>query len=66
MPRSVKSPVKCVVLTLALDMVVTSEFCKPMAKSRLKAIVSGLFSINPLPQQPIINNIKHSVEAGMI
>ena len=38
MPKSVKSPVKCVVRTVASDIFVTNEFCNPIANSKIQTI----------------------------
>jgi hypothetical protein len=43
MPRSVKSPVRWVVRTTELDILVTKAFCNPIAKSNIQAVIfSGI------------------------
>lgn len=64
MPKSVKSPVKCVVRTAALEILVTREFCSPIAKSRLQAINLVLQGIRLSPKTAIKNSIRLSIETG--
>ena len=66
MPKSVKSPVKWVVLTLASEILVTNEFCKPMAKSKLNAMRLGLFWTNTCPNKATANKIRLSIIIGII
>lgn len=47
-------------------MVVTKEFCKPIANSKLKAMRSGLLVTKSFPKNAITNKIKHSIEAQTI
>ena len=64
MPRSVNRPVKCVVLTAALEIDVTREFCSPIAKSKLNATQLGWFNINDRLDNAIMNNIELSNIVG--
>jgi hypothetical protein len=66
MPKSVKSPVRWVVRTLEFEIVVTKEFCKPIAKSKVHAIVFGLLNTQPFPKIATKNNNIHSIEVGTI
>ena len=40
-PKSVNKPVRWVVLTTALDILVTKEFWSPMAKSKVQTTMLG-------------------------
>jgi len=55
-PKSVKSPVKWVVLTTALEILVTNEFCTPIAKSNKQAMTSILFTNEKREMTTTVNN----------
>jgi hypothetical protein len=64
----VKSPVKCVVLTVDFEIFVTNEFWIPIAKSIEKAInfLSKFEIFDLLPINPTTTKIIISKEIGII
>ena len=64
MPRSVNKPVRCVVLTTVLEILVTKEFCNPIAKSNKHAIISGWLISIKLLIKAMDNRIMHSIIVG--
>ena len=68
MPKSVKSPVKCVVLTVDLDIFVTKAFWIPMPKSIEKAISFPSIEdkLACMPKKPTVVKIAISNEIGII
>ena len=65
MPKSVKSPVKCVVRTAAFEIVVTSEFCNPIAKSKEYAKIFGDIKMIFCPNTATDIKIKLSAMTGI-
>ena len=64
-PKSVNSPVKCVVLTTVFEIFVTYEFCKPIAKSSKQAIRSGYSKSTTLLIITTESKITHSIKVGI-
>ena len=54
-------PVKCVVLTVEFEIVVTNEFCNPIAKSKENARRFGFCETKKCPNIAIKNKIRLSI-----
>ena len=63
-PKSVNKPVKCVVLTTALEIFVTKEFCSPMANNSEHTIRSEYWVSDKFVNRPIDVKIRHSISVG--
>lgn len=63
-PKSVKSPVKWVVLTTEFEIFVTNEFCNPIANNNEQANKFGLLLIRKVPKIETESKMKLSINVG--
>lgn len=66
MPKSVNKPVKWVVRTTELEMVVTNEFCKPIANNKEHATKFWLLKIKSKFKKARLESIKDSTKTGIM